>query len=152
MTNDTDYRALAQLRFEIRRFLSFSENAAQEAGVEPRQHQLLLQLRGLPDGMRPNIRTVAERMLVKHHSAVELAARAEAEGLVCRSRSAEDGREVLLALTPRGEAVLDGLTRTHRDELRTRGPRLLDALQVLLDGAGGDAPRVEPAGIEEASR
>ncbi|MES2643369.1 MAG: MarR family transcriptional regulator [Myxococcota bacterium] len=136
MTTDPDYRALAQLRFEIRRFLAFSEEAAHGAGVEPRQHQLLLQLRGLPVGLRPNIRTVSERLHIKHHSAVELVARAEAAGLILRTRSPEDGREVLLALTPRGEAVLEGLTRSHRDELRTRGPRLIDALGTLLAEEG----------------
>lgn len=132
MTTDADYRALSQLRFEIRRFLAFSEDAAREAGVEPRHHQLLLLLRGLPEDMRPNIRTVSERLLVKHHSAVELVARAEAAGLVTRTRSPEDGREVLLALTPRGEAVLDALTRAHREELQKGGPRLVAALRTLL--------------------
>lgn len=129
--SDSEYQALAQLRFEIRRFVAFSEGAARAAGVEPQQHQVLLVLRGLPDGMRPNIRTVAQRLLLRHHSAVELVARVVAEGLVERTPSPDDGREMLLALTPRGSEVLDGLTRTHRDELRVLAPRLVEALQGL---------------------
>jgi DNA-binding MarR family transcriptional regulator len=67
-----DYRALAEFRYQIRRFLSFSETAARAAGIEPQQHQLLLALKGLPPSHRPNIKSLAERLCVKHHTAVAL--------------------------------------------------------------------------------
>jgi DNA-binding MarR family transcriptional regulator len=131
-TSSTDYTALAHLRSEIRRFLAFSESAARAAGLEPQQHQLLLLLRSLPPDARPNIRTVAESLLLRHHSAVELAHRAELAGLVVRERSTTDKREVLLSITPRGETALAALTSTHREELRVVAPRLIANLQTLL--------------------
>ena len=96
----SDYQALAELRHQIRRFVHFSEQAARKQGVEPRQHQLMLALKGLPDGVRPGIGKLAERLQLQHHSTVELVNRLTARGLVRRSRYAEDRREVLLSLTP----------------------------------------------------
>jgi DNA-binding MarR family transcriptional regulator len=129
---DADYRALAQFRYEIRNFIAFSERAAREEGLEPQQHQLLLLLRGLPEGMRPNVRTIAERLLLRPHSATELVARAVGQGLVERESSPDDGREVLLRLTPRGLELLEALTRIHREELDVLGPRLITALDRLM--------------------
>ena len=60
--SDTDYRALAEFRHHIRRFLRFSEDAARAAGLEPQQHQLLLAIRGLPQGTEPSIGELAERL------------------------------------------------------------------------------------------
>src|SRR5579864_4544966 len=89
-----EYRALAELRYVIRRFLEFSEAAARAADVEPRQHQLLLALKGLPAGSRPTIGALAERLQLHHNSAVELAKRAIDKGLVERRASETDRREV----------------------------------------------------------
>jgi DNA-binding MarR family transcriptional regulator len=127
-----DYRALAEFRHEIRRFLVFSEEAARGAGIEPRQHQLLLQIAGLSPDVRPTIGTLAARLMIQKHSAVELVDRTEALGLVVRSRSPEDRREVLVSVTPAGHALLARLTRAHRDELRTAAPALVDALQAVM--------------------
>ena len=69
-----NYKAMAELRYQIRRFLRFSENAARQAGIEPQQHQLLLAVRGLPDALKPTIGVLAERMQLQHHSTVELGA------------------------------------------------------------------------------
>jgi DNA-binding MarR family transcriptional regulator len=127
-----DYEALSEVRYQIRRFLNFSEAAARAAGVEPQQHQLLLAVKGLPPGEAPTIRACAERLQIQHHSAVELVNRAEQHGLVARQPSATDRRAVVLAVTPRGEEVLRDLSLSHRQELRRAAPSLLRALQDLL--------------------
>jgi DNA-binding MarR family transcriptional regulator len=114
--NAVDYQSLAELRHQIRRFLHFSEQAAREVGLEPRQHQLMLAIKGLPDEVRPRIREFAERLQIQHHSAVELVNR----------------REVLVALTPKGEQVLQALSFEHREELRMQGPILIAALERVM--------------------
>ncbi len=128
------YRALAEFRYQIRRFLHFSEQAAREAGLEPQQHQLLLALKGLPAGMPATIGRLAERLQLQHHSVVGLADRLAEHGLVRRERATGDRREVILRLTPRGEAVLRRLSLCHREELRTTGPALIAALRAAMAG------------------
>lgn len=132
-----DYRALSEFRHLIRRFLRFSERAAHNAGLEPGQHQLLLAIKGLPEDARPRIRDVAERLQIHHHSAVELANRLEAAGLVRREQSTEDRREVFLKLTAKGENTLRQLSLHHREELRSQGPALLKNLRHLVPGPNG---------------
>ena len=128
----TEYRSLAAFRYEIRRFLTFSEQAAREAGIEPRQHQLLLAVRGLPAEKRPTIGAVAERLCVRHHTAVALVDKLEKRGLVSRERNHSDRREVLLRLTPDGLALLRALSKLHRAQLERVGPRMVDALGAIL--------------------
>lgn len=131
-----DFRALAELRYQIRRFLSFSERAARAAGIEPQQHQLLLAIKGLPVDRRPTIKTLAERLCVRHHTAVALADQVEARAWARRERHDADRREILLRLTPSGERLLRRLSVLHRDQLRVVGPTLVDALScVLAQGA-----------------
>jgi DNA-binding MarR family transcriptional regulator len=127
-----EYRGLAELRFLLRSFLAFSEAAAREAGIEPQQHQLLLVLKALQPPERPIIRTVAERLLIQHNSAVELVRRSAERGLVERLAGGEDRREVLLRITPRGQRVLRHLSLAHRREFKSAAPRLLGALEALL--------------------
>jgi DNA-binding MarR family transcriptional regulator len=127
-----DYESLAELRYQIRRFLGFSKEASRMAGLEPQQHQLMLSLKGLPRNMRPRIGELAERLQIRHHSAVELVNRLSVGGYVRRHRGSEDSREVLLSLTAKGEQVLKKLSLQHRAELRTRGPALLAALRRVL--------------------
>src|SRR5262249_38424255 len=110
----SDYRSLAELRYQIRCFLSFSEQAARAAGLEPRQHQLMLGLKGLPRSVRPTIGELAERLQIQHHSAVELVNRLAVAGFVQRKRAGQDRREVLLVLSPKGERVLRQLSLHHR--------------------------------------
>jgi DNA-binding MarR family transcriptional regulator len=141
-----DYESLAELRYEIRRFLHFSEQASREAGLEPRQHQLMLALKGLPTGTRPRIGELAERLQTRHHSTVELANRLAAGGYVQRHRGGGDRREVLLSLTPKGEKILRELSLHHKAELRLRGPALVAALKRAMqagqasDGAANTTP------------
>ena len=126
-----DYQALAEFRYQIRKYLHFSEQAIHAAGLERQQYLFMLAIRGGPDGSRPRIRDLADRMLVQHHSAVELVNRLEGGGYVRRQRAQEDKREVLLELTPKGERVLNELVHHHYKELRTAGPALVVALQGL---------------------
>jgi DNA-binding MarR family transcriptional regulator len=128
----SDYQALAEFRYQIRRFLHFSEQAVKKAGIERGQYQLMLAIKGIPAGVRPRIRDLADRMEIRHHSAVELVNRLEAGGFVHRARAQEDRREVLLALTPKGEKVLAELALHHHEELRSAGPELVAALRRIM--------------------
>ena len=141
-----DYQALAEVRYQIRRFLHFSEQASRQAGLEPHQHQLLLALKGLPAGVRPRIRELAERLQIQHHSTVELANRLAARGYVRRQRIGEDRREVLLSLTPKGVRVLRDLSLHHRAELRTQGPALIAALRSAIQARNGGSAKTSRAG------
>jgi DNA-binding MarR family transcriptional regulator len=129
-----DYESLAELRHQIRRFLHFSETAARAAHIEPRQHQLMLAVKGLPKSVRPRISELAERLQIQHHSAVELVNRLAAGGYIQRKHGA-DRREVLLQLTEKGERVLRELSLSHREELRMQGPALLRSLNRVMAGA-----------------
>jgi DNA-binding MarR family transcriptional regulator len=126
-----DYQALAEFRYQIREFLNFSERAVQAAGIEKQQYQFMLAIKGMPEGIRPRVRELAERMQIQHHSAVELINRLETHGYVRRERAQNDRREVLLALTPKGDRVLADLALNHHEQLRTAGPKLVAALQRL---------------------
>lgn len=138
----SDYRLLAELRYQLRRFLKFSEDAARKAGIEPHQHQLLLAIRGLPENEQPRIGVLAERLQIQPHSAVELANRLSKAGCVRRTRDSEDRREVLLSLTLKGERLLRQLSLDHRAELRTAGPMLMTALRQI---DAGKARREKPS-------
>jgi DNA-binding MarR family transcriptional regulator len=131
-----DYRALAELRYQVRGFLGFSERAARAHGIEPQQHQLLLALKGLPEGRRPTIGTLAERLCVEHHTVVTLADRLERAHLVTRTRGPNDRREVWLSITTRGEDILAQLSALHREQLRSVGPSLQRALAAILEKPG----------------
>jgi DNA-binding MarR family transcriptional regulator len=135
----TDYESLADVRYQLRRFLHFSEQAARDAGLEPQQHQLMLALKGLPRQTRPRVGELAERLQIKHHSAVELINRLVSAGCVRRHRGGEDRREVLLDLTPKGERILQELSLHHRAELRKHGPALIVALKRAMATRNGNA-------------
>lgn len=127
-----EYRALAELRYQIRAFISFSERAAREANLEPQHHQLLLAIKGLPTSLRPTIGTLAQRLCVEHHTTVALVDKLAAAELVRRVPSDRDRREVLVQITATGEARLAELSQLHKAQLRTIGPELLEALQTVL--------------------
>lgn len=137
-----EYRALAAFRYEIRKFLAFSERAARHIGIEPQQHQLLLAVQGLPAGVRATIGAVAERLCIKHHTAVALVDKLEALALIERQRSEEDRREVLLRLTGQGSQMLRRLSELHREQLRNVGPGMVSALTAILGALeAGEVPR-----------
>lgn len=129
-----DYRALAEFRYQIRGFLAFSDHAVHAAGLERGQYQLMLAIKGIPEGMRPRIRNLANRLRVQHNSAVEMINRLEAGGYVSRERAENDRREVLLALTAKGEKVLAELALHHHEELQSAAPQLVAALRSVMKG------------------
>src|SRR5258708_7834016 len=137
----SDYQALAEFRFQIRKFLHFSERAVQAAGLERGQSQVMLAIKGMPAAVRPRVRELATRMQIQHHSAVELINRLEAGGYVRRERAQEDKREVLLALTPKGEHLLAELALHHHEELCTAAPGLVAALRRLTKNGNNATPR-----------
>jgi len=139
----SDYQALAEFRYQIRKFLHFSEHAVQASGLERGQYQLMLAIKGMPEGVRPRIRELADRMQIQHHSTVELINRLESGGYVRRERAQDDRREVLLALTPKGERVLGELALHHHEELRSAAPTLVATLRRLMPEQG----REEAAGV-----
>ncbi len=142
-----DYQALAEFRYQIRKYLHFSEQAVQASGLERGQYQLMLAIKGMPEGVRPRIRELADRMHIQHHSAVELIDRLEGGGYVTRERSQDDRREVLLTLTPKGEQVLEELALHHREELKSAAPALVAALRQVMPQ--GKASRKGSAEVED---
>lgn len=126
-----DYQALAEFRYQLRRFLRFSEEAARSVGLEPQQHQLLLALKGLPEGRTATVGELAERLQIQHHSTVELINRMAERDLIERSRDENDQRRVNISLTRNGDEVLRRLSLLHQEELRTTGPELVRTLMAL---------------------
>jgi DNA-binding MarR family transcriptional regulator len=127
-----DYETLAEFRYQIRKFLHFSEDAARAQVLNSQQHQLMLALKGLPADTRPTVGAIAERLHLRHHSTVELLDRLADRGYIARGSDPADRRVVLVRLTSRGEAVLRKLTRIHRKELHLAGPLLLATLRKLV--------------------
>src|ERR1700676_2134067 len=127
-----EYRSLAQLRYLIRHFLQEGDGTARKAGLEPQQYLMLLTIRGLPEGERPTVRTLAERLALRHHSAVELIDRLAMHGFVKRSRDLQDRRQVHVTLTPKGEKTLERVVEQRISELRMTGKELVKAIGELL--------------------
>ncbi|MFZ1086463.1 MAG: MarR family transcriptional regulator [Terracidiphilus sp.] len=115
---------LAEFRFELRKFLHFSEEAATAAGLQPQQHQLLLQVAGAREGTSVTIAYAAKRLKLRHNSVVELAGRSVREGLLLRVQDADDLRRVLLQITPKGKKVLRKLSLDHAREITVLAPKL----------------------------
>ena len=130
--SDSEYTALSDFRYQLRRFLAFSEARARGVGLEPRHHQFLLALRALPPVTAPTVGAVADRLLLRHHTVVELVDRLEQRGLIRRTRLPEDRRQVRLEITARGKDILRKLSLAHRDELARFGPALVTALRRVL--------------------
>lgn len=109
-----------------------SEDAANDAGLHPQQHQLLLAVAGVPAGRSPSIAYAAEALGLKHNTVVELVDRCAQEGLLERATDLADRRRVCLRTTARGQKVLDRLSQVHLQELNLRGPLLIESLQDVL--------------------
>lgn len=124
----TEYETLADLRYSLRQFMRFSEEAAQVAGITPQQHQALLVVKGFRADRGITIGELAERLQVRHHSAVGLVDRLVSSGAVVRRNGVADRRQVSLSLTERGEKVLEKLSEAHKEQLRRIGPHI----EILL--------------------
>jgi DNA-binding MarR family transcriptional regulator len=136
-----DYEALAEFRHMLRRFLRFSEEQAQAAGLTPQQHQALLAILGNPGKGEATVGDIAERLQIRHHSAVGLVQRLARLSLVEQRRADDDRRRVLVAVTPAGRTLMAGLSKAHRRELRRVGP-LLRRMLGQLEGAA-EEPAIE---------
>ncbi len=139
-STNVDYAALAELRFAIRKFLAFSEDAANRAGLTPQQHQGLLIIKGFGGERGLLVGAVAERLLIRKHTAVELVDRLEQARLVSRSADPDDGRRVRVRLTGEGERRLAALSSAHVDELNIIGPALVTIIADLRIKGPGEAP------------
>jgi DNA-binding MarR family transcriptional regulator len=125
------YEALARFRYELRRFMRYSEQVTRRHGLTPLQYQLMLQIRGFPGGREPTVSELAERLQAKHHGVVSLLTRCERLSLIERRANAIDRRSVHVRLTSRGERALERLARLHRDELLARSaPFALQGLRA----------------------
>lgn len=130
---EAGYRQLAEFRYRIRQFLHFSEEAARTSHIEPHQHQLLLAIKGLPEGARPTVTTLSHRLCLRHHSTVELIDRLVEQGAVARRHCDRDHREVLIELTAHGEELLNRLSSLLLQELRITGPALAVSLLAVVN-------------------
>jgi DNA-binding MarR family transcriptional regulator len=128
-------QSLAEFRYTLRKFLSFSEQAAIQAGLHPQQHQLLLQIAGAPDGLDTTISYIADRLGLRHNSVVELSKRCADAGLVERLQTNPDHRYVVLQLTTAGHHALQALSEAHTEELHELAPRLIGALNRVRKSA-----------------
>ncbi|GAB1470858.1 helix-turn-helix domain-containing protein [Chloroflexota bacterium] len=130
----SEYETLAAFRYSLRLFLRFSEEAAQSIGLAPQQHQALLSIKGFPGRDKITITELAERMQIRHQSAVGLVDRLTGQGLLVREQSRTDRRQVYATLTPKGLALLEQLSAVHKEELR----RILPELQKLSEHLSAD--------------
>src|SRR5919204_6256737 len=151
LTTPLDYRALADLRYQIRRFLRVREVAARAAGVEPQQYLALLQIKGLAGYEAATMSVLAERLQIRHHAVVQLVDRLVRGGMVERRRDGRDRREVVVRLRPRGEKVLKRLAGYSFAELTTEGPSLVASLnRLVVQSTRGRVPSRN--GTRKASR
>jgi DNA-binding MarR family transcriptional regulator len=143
---------LAEFRFQLRRFLHVSQAAAERVGLHNQQYQMLQCVRGMPEGIMPTIANVAERMLLKHNSTVELVDRTIEQGLLRRLGDEADHRRILLRVTPQGERILATLAEFHTRELEQSGPELVRALDGIVHAARHDARHAARRAMKQANR
>ncbi len=130
--SSAEYETLAEFRHQIASFLRRRREAAEAAGLEGQQYELLLAIKGSPDGAQPNIKQIAKQLLLQHHSAVELTSRLEKKGLVERERSPRDRRSVLVSVTKAGDKILEEVVQYSLSQLQIEGPQLLKTLGRLV--------------------
>jgi len=132
-----ELRTLAEFRYQLRRFLSFSETATEQRGIAAQQYQLIQVIAAVPEGQQASISYLADRMVLRHNSTVELVDRAERAGLVRREPDENDLRRSLVRLTPEGERMLQELAAEHLKELAPRCDHLIRALVELQQASKG---------------
>lgn len=119
-----DYQALSDFRYLLRCFLEFSQTEARGVGLTSRQHQAILAIKGFPEDRLVTVGDLAERLRIRHHSAVELVDRLCDAGLVVREQDQNDQRRVVLVLTDQANGHLAELSAAHLDELSRLEPML----------------------------
>jgi len=129
----TALRDLAEFRFRLRIFLSFSESSAERHGIQAQQYQLMQVIASLPSDQQASISFLAERMVLRHNSTVELVDRAEKAGLVARQSDPRDLRRSLVKLTPEGEHIMRIMVTEHVAELKRLGPEIMSALEAVIN-------------------
>ena len=139
-------RELADFRFLLRSFLSFSEAASESLGIAAQHYQLLQVIGAAPAGQATSVSYLAERMFLRHNSMVELVDRAERAGLVVRRSDREDLRRSLIDMTPRGRSVMEQLVALHLNELRTRADAMIEALRAVQAGKPKPSAVLAPEG------
>lgn len=140
-----EFERLLELRTGLRKFLRWSEEQARGAGLTPAKHQLLLAVKGHPEAEGPTVGDIANYLVLRHHSAVELIDRAEADGLVRRDPDVDNRSAVRVTLTPLGMEKLDALTKTHVQELAHLAPTM-NSLWAAIERADDDHPAARPRG------
>lgn len=130
---EAEYMALAEFRYQLRKFLRHMEEEVRQFGINPQQYQLVLAVKGLPKEQVPTISRLAERMQLNHNSMVELVDRCEERNLLMRVRSGTDRRQVTLSITTDGETLLRKLGSAARAELRSMGPLLVESVLRLTE-------------------
>src|SRR5579862_4493661 len=147
-----EFEELATFRYALRRFLRFSEEAAQAHGLTLQQHQALLAIQGFPGRDYATVGELAERLQTRHHSTVGLVNRLVAEGLVARRPADNDRRQVYVTLTPHGLELLVRISAVHREELQTIGPELCRHLQRLIERHDNKRPAGSDSVLVEAKK
>jgi DNA-binding MarR family transcriptional regulator len=135
---DADYERLAEFRYGLRRFLHWSEQQARKTGITPTQHQLLLAIRSSRDPRSATVGEVAEVLIIRHHSAVELIDRAQDAGLVTRERDPDTQSVVHLKLTDFGALTLSALSEVHLRELAQLAPTMQALVGSLSESEAAD--------------
>lgn len=123
---------MSEFRYQLAAFLKRRRDAAESAGLEAQQYELLLAIKGLPPGKQPTIKQIAEQLKLQHHSAVELVNRLARRGLIRRNPSSQDRRAVLLSMTRPGERALEEIAQYSFSQLQSEAPQLLKTLGHLL--------------------
>jgi DNA-binding MarR family transcriptional regulator len=145
LTERQRVQTLAEFRYALRKFLQFSEERAEDAGLHPQQHQLLLHIAGAPKGIETTVSYAAERLGLRHNSVVELSKRCEDVGLIQRRHDTSDRRRVVLQITPEGHKILRALSDDHERELYELVPTLLKALTQIRSSHAPGSNTVERA-------
>lgn len=131
---EPNYRALADFRYELRRFLAFSKEAVEALGVAPQQYQALLAVKAC-EGQGLSVTDLSRQLFIRLHTAVELSVRLEEAGLIARVRSLEDRRRVLLHVTKKGDGLLAQLAEVHHEQLEGQAKELIAILQQMSQDA-----------------
>jgi DNA-binding MarR family transcriptional regulator len=127
---------LAWFRYNLRKFLRFSEKAARQCGVTPQQHQLMLGVAGFTGNGSATVSQLAEFLQERHNSVVGLVERAELRGLVRRKQGTSDRRLVMVSLTRQGEQALSKLAQLHQEEVKRVRKGILKPSKTSLRAPG----------------